>query len=79
MTRRIVADVRRALDLTGHGTVTVPQIACCAGRLERLVKRDLDRAVKAGLVRQGVTGYWLPEQPDPGAIAVMERAIKEAE
>jgi hypothetical protein len=39
-------------------------------------RADLDFAVARGLVRKGVTGYWLPEAPDPGAIAVFQRALR---
>jgi hypothetical protein len=39
------------------------------------IARCLDDLVLGGLVRSGVTGYWLPEQPDPGALLVMRRAM----
>lgn len=32
---------------------------------------ELRRAVAAGRLRKGVSGYWLPEEPDPGALYVM--------
>jgi hypothetical protein len=35
--------------------------------------------VASGALRQGVTGYWLPEAPDPGALAVMRGALSDAE
>lgn len=38
-----------------------------------------DRAVREGDLRRGVSGYWLPRPPDPGATAVMQRAMRVTE
>ncbi len=34
---------------------------------------ELNRAVARGILRRGVTGYWLRQEPDPGAMLVMNR------
>lgn len=40
-------------------------------------KRKLDTAVRSGRLRCGVSGCWKPEAMDPGARAVMCRAMKD--
>lgn len=39
---------------------------------------ELARAVRSGMLRKGVSGYWLREEPDPGAMLVMRRQRREA-
>lgn len=39
--------------------------------------KQIAGAVRAGRLRQGVTGYWLPARPDPGAVLVMRAAMRE--
>lgn len=46
--------------------------------VEGLSRVDISRALLAGEIRKGLTGYWLREAPDPGALAVMRAAIREA-
>lgn len=36
----------------------------------------IDRKVRTGKLCAGVCGYWLPEAPDPGAMLVMESAMR---
>jgi hypothetical protein len=58
--------------------------ALCQGRkvlthaelARKISRRKLNAAVRAGKIRCGVSGCWLPEKPDPGAVAVMCRAIR---
>lgn len=40
--------------------------------------RQIEGAVRSGRLRQGIMGYWLPAMPDPGAVLVMRRAIRES-
>lgn len=42
-------------------------------------KGEIRRAVSRGDLRQGVTGFWLPERPDPGAMLVMQSALSDSE
>lgn len=38
--------------------------------------RAIADAIAHDELRKGITGYWLPEPPDPGALAVMRRSMK---
>jgi hypothetical protein len=40
-----------------------------------LTARAIQRLVAAGELRRGITGFWLPTTPDPGALRVMRAAI----
>jgi hypothetical protein len=60
--------------------------AYCQGRkvlayeeLQRkgVTRGQIDGAVRVGKLRCGVSGCWQPEAPDPGARALMCRAIKD--
>ena len=39
--------------------------------------RQIESAVQAGRLRAGIMGYWIPAAPDPGAVLVMQRAMRE--
>ena len=38
---------------------------------------DIKRALADGILRRGVTGYWLAEEADPGFLAIMRGALAE--
>ena len=43
-----------------------------------LTEEQISEAVRDDMLRTGITGYyWLPAPPDPGAVAVMRRAMRE--
>lgn len=44
-----------------------------------ITHKQLDIAVRNEEVRKGLTGYWLPRPADPGAAAVMRRAMRVTE
>lgn len=47
-----------------------------AQEMERALEpRQLDRLVKAGKLRKGSQGYWLPQPADPGFLAVAQPKI----
>lgn len=45
--------------------------------IQGVTPRQLAAAIRAGDLRVGIDGYWLPEAPDPGAMAVMRAAMRE--
>lgn len=60
----------------GRKMLTYSEMATVA-TVQGVSRKNIDAAVRAGDLRRGVDGYWLPEAPDPGALAVMRRAMHE--
>ena len=66
---RTQSRVRKLERETGRKVFTRSELSTLLG------VRALDRALADGVIRAGVTGLWLREQPDPGAVAVLRNAL----
>ena len=60
----------------GRKMLTHGEMATVAA-VQGVTRKQLDIAISDGDLRKGVDGYWLPEAPDPGAIAVMRAAMRD--
>lgn len=44
--------------------------------LAKLTARDIQNAIADDLLRKGMTGYWIREAADPGAVLVFRNAMR---
>lgn len=69
--RRSLASIFSVAHCQGRKVMTVSELARAG-----LTRRKIDSAVQAGKLRCGLSGCWLPERPDPGALSVMCKAMR---
>ena len=46
-----------------------------AASIAKLTERDVRTALTEEIVRKGMTGFWMKEAADPGALLVFSRAL----
>lgn len=49
-----------------------------AASIAGMTRLELGDALADGVLRSGITGYWLAKAADPGAMSVMRAALAEA-
>jgi len=75
-TRRSIASLFALAHAQGRAVLSHEEFLLRAS-IAKLTQRDVADALADDVLRRGLTGYWLREAPDPGALAVMRAAMND--